>query len=118
MAVCPSSETMTKQGCAIQAVIDLMKEMQLYYFKGDFYFLHPEAIVTKVFFMTASGLLGHLIANKDYSGTMLPNSSFLNKIFEDESNTIIPQLEVDYDNIEVRPTNEYQIIKFHNCLLF
>ena len=101
MAVCPSAEQLSKQGKALQCLVDLMEEMELYLFCGDFYFLHPEAIVTKVFFMSGSSLLGHLIANRDYCGVMLPNEMFLKRIIEDENTTIIEQLEIDYDHIEV-----------------
>ena len=101
MAVCPSAEQLTKKGKALQCLVDLMEEMELYLFCGDFYFLHPEAIVTKVFFMSGASLLGHLIVNRDYCGVMLPNEIFLKRIIEDENTTIIQPLEIDYDHIEV-----------------
>ena len=57
--------------------------------------------ITKLFFLTGPTLLGHIIANRDYTSTMLPNEAFLNRIIADETTTIIQQLEIDYDHFEV-----------------
>ena len=101
MAVCPTDDKLSKQGVALQLLMDVMESLELYLYHGDFYFRHPEALVTKVFFLPGQSLLGHIMSNKDYMNVMLPNEQFLQRVISDENSTVIPQLKMDFDNIEV-----------------
>ena len=101
MNVCPTADKLSKQGVALRLLMDVMEAMELYLYHGDFYFRHPDALVTKVLFLPGQSLLGHIVANKDYMNIMLPNEQFLQRLIADENSTVIPQLKMDFDNIEV-----------------
>ena len=105
----PNPNGLPKQGVALQRLIDMMKTMHLFLYRGDIYFPHPDALVTKMFFLTAPAFLGHVIANKDFTGDLILHEVFLTKLLTDHNTTVIQQLQLDYDYIEV-----HQCVTFHS----
>ena len=78
-----------------------MQQGGYYLFRGAIWYHHPQSQCTRVRFDSAKGFVGHLCANPDLIGELFDHMGFLEKLLADEQCTVIPQLQLDVDVIEV-----------------
>ena len=71
-----------------------------YLYRGEIWFKHPESLCTKVLLCSAKTYVGNLCGNEHFP-EFLDSMPFLERILGDASCTVIPQLELDVDVIEV-----------------
>lgn len=92
---------LSKSALALQRVKDVMQQEKLYLFRGDIWFVHPQSMCTKVRCCSVSQFLGHVCANPDNMEVVFDKKAFLTNLLSDPQCTIIEQLQIDVDVIEV-----------------
>ena len=95
--------SLSKRGVALQRVKEIMQDAGYYLFRGEVWFVHPQSVCTKVKFESAKGFVGHLCSNPNLQGDLFDHMAFLEKILGDPQCTVIEQLTLDVDVIEVSP---------------
>ena len=93
---------LSKNGLALELVQDVMKAHGYYLFRGQIWFRDPASRCTKTFLQDADRFLGHLISNPTYKAQLLDRKAFLNQVLSDKRCTIVPQVELDVDTVEVK----------------
>ena len=78
-----------------------MKRHGYYLYRGQIWFRDPESLCTKTFLEDADRFVGHLIANPSFKAELLDREAFLARVLTDKRCTMIPQVELDVDTIEV-----------------
>ena len=99
--VTPACKGLPKKGVALKLVIDILKLRQAYLYRGDVYQRHPKAKCCKVMTMSFDAWLGNLTSNKDCLGILVEFQAFLTNMLGDRKCALIPQLQMDYNVIEV-----------------
>ena len=99
--ITPSYKGLPKKGIALQLVTDILKMRQSFIFRGDVYKKHPLATCAKVIEFTFREWLGNLTSNQDCLGILVENQAFLTNVLGDPSCTVVQQLSLDYNVIEV-----------------
>ena len=85
----------------MQRVVDILQAEQYYLFRGNIWFLHPLSKCTKVHFASVKQFLGDLCANPDNMAIVFDQVGYLEKLLGDEQCSIVQQLKIDVDTIEV-----------------
>lgn len=92
---------LSKNAEALQLVKDIMQAEGFYLYRGQIWFRHPLSRCTKVLYSTVSEFIGHLCANPENWEMLFDRMAFLTKLLSDGQCTIIEQLQIDPDTIEV-----------------
>ena len=101
MPVHSSTGQLSKNGQALELVTQIMKTMGYYLFRGQIWFRDPASKCTKTFLEDADRFVGHLIANPTYKANLMDREPFLKSVLCDKRCTMVPQLKLDVDTIEV-----------------
>ena len=90
-----------------------MKAEKFYLFRGEIWFVHPDSRATKTYFAPVSQFIGDLCANPDNMDTLFDQHQYLVTLLSCKNCSIVQQLQVDADVIEVRnccKTHHWQVI--------
>ena len=93
---------LSKSAIALQRVTDIMKAENYFLFRGEMWFVHPQSLCTKVRYSGVREFIGDVCANPDNVELVFDKMQFLSNILSDPQCTIIEQLKVNADVIEVR----------------
>ena len=85
-------------------------------YRGEIWFRHPDSTVTLTFLSTVNVYVGTLAANQEHAALLVDRMPFLIRVLGDPQCSIVPQIEIDVDVIEVRSvaTLYLEIIVYHN----
>ena len=78
-----------------------MKEEKFFLFRGDVWFVHPDARCTKILYSSVEEFIGDLCANPEHMSTLFDQQQYLINVLSPKKCSIVEQLKVDPDVIEV-----------------
>lgn len=70
-------------------------------YRGEIWFRHPDSTVTLTFLSTVNVYVGTLAANQEHAALLVDRMPFLIRVLGDPQCSIVPQIEIDVDVIEV-----------------